>query len=38
MRTNGYLGASGKKNLTAPFAPATWISYKADVFPLLSDV
>jgi len=26
------------KNLTAPFAPTTSISYKTDVFPLSSDV
>ena len=26
------------KNMTPPFAPAASISYKADVFPLLSDI
>jgi len=28
MRSNGYVGDFGKKNLTHPVAPATTISYK----------
>jgi len=39
MHRNGYLGASGvKSDVTSPFASATSISYKTDVFPLPSYV